>query len=118
MKGIFEIFLGLAVTFASVGLWEAILKPLAYRVMRRRVDSIPPLFWAMFDAEVAALIENGGTSEQLKDATRSLLSELTGEEWTEESLRPVLQRADFGAFLDRFAGFDDEGTTVITQADA
>jgi len=94
LKGIVEGFLLLAVV-------KALVEPLARRWGRRRIDAIASLFYQLADREVRSMMANGGTAQQLRDATRKRLEALTGEEWSDATLQPLWQGWDPGVFVDR-----------------
>jgi hypothetical protein len=67
--------------FAILGLVEAIIKPIAKRIIQYKVIKYGPLVFKALDPVMPELIKNC-SSEELERIVRDTFSTVTGEDWS------------------------------------
>lgn len=77
----------LTVTFATIGFIEAVVKPIATRVVRRRILKWAPIVLDALDPVMPEMVSRYNKQE-LEEIVRRKFEELTGEEWTTKDVAP------------------------------
>ena len=95
--------LDLALAFLALGLVEAVVKPLARRVVQRRILAAAPLLFRQLDPLLPALLQRCSGAE-LEQVVRRKLEALTGECWAGENLEPLFALFDPRAAADHAVG--------------
>ena len=73
--------LDLAIIFLGLGITEAIIKPIAKRVVQRRILKAAPAILRAIDARLPELLALP-TGEALEAQVRTIAEQVTGESWT------------------------------------
>lgn len=79
--------------FLTLGLTEAVIKPIARQWVRRRVIKYGPMVLGLLDAQMPHLLKEYD-GKQLEQIVRTKLEELTGESWSKEELDEVFRMYD------------------------
>lgn len=82
-----HVLLDLAVTFTTIGFFEAVVKPIAIKVVRRRILKWAPIVLDALDPVMPEMISRYN-KEELEEIVRRKFEELTGEEWTTQDVAP------------------------------
>ena len=90
----------LAVTFLTLGITEAIIKPLAKRFIQRRILRAVPSILRAIDARLPELLTLP-TGAALEARVRSIAEEVTGESWAEDDLGPLFTLFDLRRAVSR-----------------
>lgn len=79
--------------FVSLGLAEAVVKPLAKKFMQRKILKVAPPLLNAIDKALPKLLETNDPAE-LEDKVREIAERLTGEDWSDTNLDLVFQMFD------------------------
>lgn len=90
----------LSIAFLTMGITEALIKPIAKRFMRRRLMRWAPTVLTFLDHQMPSLLQAYRGAE-LEQVVRTQLEKLTGESWAEEDLSPLFQLYDPRITADR-----------------
>ena len=85
--------LDLAIVFLTLGITEAIIKPIAKRFVQRRILNAAPAILRAIDARLPELLTLP-TGEALEARVRSIAEEVTGESWATDDLGPLFELFD------------------------
>ena len=84
----------------TLGLTEAVLKPLAKRFIQRRILRAAPSILRAIDARLPELLTLP-TGAALEARVRSIAEEVTGESWAEDDLGPLFTLFDLRRAVSR-----------------
>ena len=95
-----RLILDLTLTFAGIGLVEAVIKPIAKRWAQRRILAAAPAVLELLDRQMPDLLKqfNG---QQLEQIVRHKLESITGESWAQQSIEPIFRLYDPRITADR-----------------
>ena len=96
MKFVAEII----IAFLTLGLLEAVIKPVAKRFVQGRILRYAPAVFEIIDPIMPRLIEQF-TGEEIEEIVRARFEEITGEDWGNVSLRPFWDLYDVRKAADR-----------------
>jgi hypothetical protein len=82
-----------ALVFLTLGLTEAVIKPLAKRFVQRRLLAAAPAILREVDRRLPELLTLP-TGEALEARVRELAEQATGESWTDDDLGPLFELFD------------------------
>jgi hypothetical protein len=82
-----------ALVFLTLGLTEAVSKPLAKRWVRRRILRAAPVILRAIDARLPELLTLP-TGEALEARVRTIAEQVTGESWADDDLGPLFELFD------------------------
>ena len=85
--------LDLAIIFLTLGITEAIIKPIAKRVVQRRILKAAPAILRAIDARLPELLTMP-SGEALEAQVRSIAEQVTGESWATDDLGPLFELFD------------------------
>lgn len=85
--------LDLLLIFVSIGLSEAIVKPIAKRWVQRRILRAAPAILREVDRRLPELIALP-SGQALEEHVRNIAEEVTGEKWASKDLGPVFTLFD------------------------
>jgi hypothetical protein len=77
----------------SLGLIEAVVKPMAKRFVQRKILKIAPTLLLAMDRVLPELIECSD-SDELERKVRKMAEDLTGEDWGDTNLDPLFELYD------------------------
>lgn len=97
-----RLLLDLLVAFLLLGLVEALVKPIAKRLVQRRILRVAPLVLSQLDPFMPALLQQC-SGAQLEQIVRTKLEALTGESWAGEDLSLLFRLFDPRIAADRTA---------------
>lgn len=83
----------LAISFAVLGIAEALVKPIAKRWVQRRVMQHAPAVLALLDRQLPQLFGQLD-GEQLQGLVRLKLEDLTGESWSDQEINQIFALYD------------------------
>jgi hypothetical protein len=95
-----RVVLDLAIAFLTLGLVEAVVKPIAKRFMQRRLLQHAPTLLRFLDGQMPSLLQ-AYRGQELEQVLRTQLEKLTGESWAGESLDALFQLYDPRITADR-----------------
>lgn len=90
----------LLIAFLTMGLTEALVKPIARRFMQRRLMRWAPTLLTFLDRQMPSLLQAYRGAE-LEQVLRTQLELLTGESWANQSLDPLFRLYDPRITADR-----------------
>ena len=90
----------LALAFVLLGLSEAVVKPIAKRLVQRRLLAAAPLVFEHLDPLMPGLLRYCSGAE-VEGVVRRQLEAITGESWASEELGPLFALFDPRAAADR-----------------
>lgn len=82
-----------AALFLTLGVTEAVIKPVAKRVVQRRILNAAPAILRAIDARLPELLTLP-TGEALEAQVRSIAEEVTGESWADDDMGPLFELFD------------------------
>ena len=85
--------LDLAIVFLTLGITEAIIKPIAKRVVQRRILKAAPAILRAIDARLPELLALP-SGEALEAQVRTIAEQVTGESWATDDLGPLFELFD------------------------
>ena len=85
--------LDLAIIFLTLGITEAVIKPIAKRVVQRRILKAAPAILRAIDARLPELLALP-TGEALEAQVRTIAEQVTGESWATDDLGPLFELFD------------------------
>ena len=85
--------LDLAIIFLTLGITEAVIKPIAKRVVQRRILKAAPAILRAIDARLPELLALP-SGEALEAQVRSIAEQVTGESWATDDLGPLFTLFD------------------------
>ena len=85
--------LDITLAFATMGLVEALIKPLAKRWAQRRILAAAPMVMDLLDRQLPDLFKQLDGA-QLEDVVRHKLESLTGESWAYRDIEPIFKLYD------------------------
>ena len=83
----------LLIAFLTLGITEAIIKPIAKRVVQRRILKAAPAILGAIDARLPELLALP-TGEALEAQVRTIAEQVTGESWATDDLGPLFELFD------------------------
>jgi hypothetical protein len=83
----------LLITFLTLGLVEAVIKPIAKRLVQRRLLQHAPTLLRFLDTQMPSLLQ-AYRGQELDQVVRTQLEKLTGESWADQSLDPLFELYD------------------------
>ena len=83
-----HMLLDLALAFGLLGLTEALVKPIAKRLVQRRLLAAAPQLFAQLDPLLPGLLQHA-SGEELEALVRRQLEAITGESWATSDLEPL-----------------------------
>lgn len=95
-----RIVVDLAAAFLTLGLVEAVVKPIAKRFVQRRLLRHAPTLLRFLDHQMPSLLQ-AYRGQELEQVVRTQLEQLTGESWAGESLDPLFALYDPRITADR-----------------
>ena len=90
----------LLIAFLTLGITEAIIKPIAKRVVQRRILKAAPVILREVDLRLPELLTLP-TGAALESRVRSIAEEVTGESWAEADLGPLFTMFDLRRAVSR-----------------
>ena len=85
--------LDLAIIFLTLGITEAVIKPIAKRVVQRRILKAAPAILRAIDARLPELLALP-SGEALEAQVRTIAEQVTGESWATDDLGPLFTLFD------------------------
>ena len=83
----------LLIAFVMLGLVEAVVKPIAKRVVRRKILKAAPVILRAIDAHLPELLTLP-SGAALEARVRSIAEQVTGESWADDDLGPLFEIVD------------------------
>lgn len=83
----------LLIAFVMLGLVEAVVKPIAKRVVRRKILKAAPVILRAIDAHLPELLTLP-SGAALEARVRTIAEQVTGESWAEDDLGPLFELFD------------------------
>lgn len=88
-----RLLIDLSIAFLTIGLVEAVVKPVAKRWVKRRIMAAAPAVLDMLDAQMPDLLRDL-TGDQLETVVREKLEAFTGEPWGPQAIDQVFALYD------------------------
>ena len=83
----------LLIAFLTLGITEAVIKPVAKRWIQRRILRAAPVILREVDRRLPELLTLP-TGAALESRVRSIAEDVTGESWATDDLRPLFTMFD------------------------
>lgn len=82
-----------AIGFLSIGLQEAVIKPIAKSFFKRKLVKYAPIAMQFLDQEIAKMLAQGN-SKQMEASLIERLESLTGESWNKNEINELFSLYD------------------------
>jgi hypothetical protein len=97
-----NLFLDLVSTFLMLGFMEAVVKPIAKKLVQRKILKYSPIALKYLDAQLPQLLGER-TGPELEQIVGAKLEELTGESWNKAELDSVFKIFDIRIAADQLS---------------
>jgi hypothetical protein len=92
--------INLLIIFLTLGITEAVIKPLAKRFVQRKILRTAPVILRVIDSRLPELLTLP-TGEALESRVRTIAEEVTGESWATDDLGPLFTLFDLRRAVQR-----------------
>jgi hypothetical protein len=93
--------LSITVAFLTLGITEAVIKPLAKWFIERRIRAALPALFEVLDPMMPRMIQQYRPGE-LEQIVRAHLTTITGQDWSHEDIEPFFRLYDPRRNAERF----------------
>lgn len=95
-----EFIFAALIGFISIGIQEALIKPIATRFVKRKILRYAPAAMQFLDEQMPRMLVQSN-SENMTELLRSRLQSITGEDWGEKEINEMFKMYDPRITADR-----------------